>query len=93
MSNDFLGPASISIGQGVAAFFTFMPTLSEVRKAEPGSDIAADVHHGEICAAVVTFGVAAVISAVTKSSVPLYVAGALTVLMVLIYEATLRKVA
>jgi hypothetical protein len=87
-----IGPATLAVSQGISAFMTFLPSLTDVRKANPGEDLvmAADVRMGEIAAVALTVGVGAVASSLTGSPVPVVVSVTVAVLMLCLYEATLR---
>lgn len=88
-----VGPAITAMSTGLGTFGSFMPRLSDVRKADPRTDTAtaADVRHGELMAVGVTVGVGVIISSLTKSAVPTYVAVAVALGLVLMYEHTLRS--
>jgi hypothetical protein len=89
---ELIGPATLAVSQGISAFTTFLPSISDIRKANPGEDVsmAADVRLGEVAAVALTVGVGAVASSLTGSPVPVVVAVTVSVLMVCMYEATLR---
>lgn len=92
MSNpEMLGPATFTIGQTVASFFTFLPKFSEVRKANPNDnpDIAADVRMGEVAAVTVSMGVGIIASSLTSSPVPVTVTLVVCIILVVLYESTL----
>lgn len=86
-----IGSASIGIGQTVGVFLAFLPGLDKVRKESKDSDTAKDVRNGEVMAIVVSVGVGAVISSLTKSPTPLYASVAVALLLVVVYEYTLRQ--
>jgi hypothetical protein len=87
-----LGPATLAISSGVSAFQSFLPKLSEIRKASPSDDpsFAADVRMGEVAAVAVTVGVGAVASSLTGSPTPAVVAVVIAVGLVVMYESTLN---
>jgi hypothetical protein len=89
---ELIGPATLAMSQGISAFMTFLPSLAEVRKADPVHDVsmAADVHMGEVAAITLTVGVGAVASSLTGSPVPVMVAVVVSILMLCLYESTLR---
>ena len=87
-----IGPATLSVTQAVAAFFTFLPSIKEVRQAGPNDDTAKDVRTGEIAASVVALGVGTIITAITGSPTPVFVALVIVGVLVLVYEVTLRRV-
>lgn len=85
-----VGIATLAITQGIAQFNVFLPRLSEVRKAQPGDDVSADVHVGEIAAIAGTVGVGVIASSLSGSKLPLIVSVVVSVLMVVVYESVLR---
>lgn len=92
VSPELIGPSTLALSQGISAFMTFLPSLSDVRKANPGEDVsmAADVRLGEVAAVALTVGVGAVASSLTGSPVPAVVAVTVSILMLCVYESTLR---
>jgi len=89
---EVIGPATLGVTQGIGAFTTFLPRLSDVRKADPNTDtdIAADVRLGEIAAVTATLGIGIITSSLTGSPVPAYTAVAMSAILVCLYECTLR---
>lgn len=92
VSGEIIGPATLSISQGIAAFFTFLPRLSEVRKATPeeNPELAADVRIGEVAATAVCVGVGVITSSLTGSPVPAFVAVVVALVLIGVYETTLN---
>lgn len=86
-----VGATILGATQGFSAFTQFLPRLSEVRRTDPGSDIAADVRMGEIAAAGVTIGTGAILASLTKSNTPIIVAVIVTLGFILLYESVLRS--
>lgn len=88
-----LGPATLAISQGFTAFSQFMPKLSDVRRADPKADTgtAEDVRIGEIAAVSVTIGMGIIMSSLTGSPVPAFVAVIVSIGLVMLYESTLRR--
>jgi hypothetical protein len=86
------GPAILSVTQSIALFQSFLPKFSEVRKTNPedNQSIVQDVRYGEYAACILSIGTGVMISALTGSSVPTYVAGICSVGLVLLYESALR---
>lgn len=84
------GIATLAITQGFTQFNVFLPRISEVRRAVPGDEIAADVRVGEVAAIAGTMGVGFIASSLTGSKLPVIVSGLVCVLMVGIYESVLR---
>jgi hypothetical protein len=87
-----LGPTTLAISSGVSAFSTFLPKITDIRKANPNDDVsfAADVRMGEVAAAALTIGVGAIVSSLTGSSAPTVVAVIVALGLVIMYESTLR---
>ena len=94
MDPSAIGPSITAMSTGIGAFGSMLPRLSDVRKTNPGDDptTTADVRHGEVVAVVITVGVGVLMSALTKSNVPTYVALAVAIGLVLVYESTLRSI-
>lgn len=91
VSPELVGPATLGVTQGISAFTTFLPKLSEVRKAGPNDvDTAADVRLGEIAAVTLTIGIGVITSSLTGSPVPAYTAVFMCLVLVCLYESTLR---
>jgi hypothetical protein len=88
-----LGIGLLSLGQGVAAFNLFMPSLSTVRAATPGDMVVShDVRMGEIGASAVTLGIGGIIGWAVKSPIPVYIAAGVAVMYTALYETTLHKI-
>lgn len=89
--SDVFGPAAMAVSQTVGSFSTFLPRLSEVRKAAPNDpDMAGDVRMGEVAAVAITLGVGAITSSLSKSPIPIYSALFVAIMLVVIYECALR---
>ncbi len=91
--SDLFGPAMLSVTTGVQAFYTLLPKLSEIRKADPvnNPDIAADVRMGEVGAVALTLGVGAIASSLTRSPLPAITGLVMAVVLVGVYETALRS--
>lgn len=89
---DITGTALLSVTQGVASFGAFLPKISEVRRADPANnpDVAADVRMGEVAAATLTLGIGAIASSLTGSMVPAVTALLMAIILISLYESTLR---
>lgn len=87
-----VGSAMLSVTSALQAFQSLLPKISDIRKADPANnpDIAADVRMGEIAAASMTMGVGLIASSLTQSSLPTVTALVIVVILVTIYESTLR---
>ena len=92
-SAEMVGPASLAISQGVTAFLSFMPKLSEIRKADPKNDpgMVGDVRMGEVAATAVCVGVGAIVSSLTGNPVPAFVAVVVALTLICIYESALAS--
>lgn len=86
------GPAILSVTQGISAFTTFLPKFSEVRRAHPETDpeVAADVRMGEVAAVTTSVGIGLICSSLTRSPLPVYTALLTALVLVTLYECTLR---
>lgn len=89
---ELFGPASLAVTQGVGAFALFLPRFTDVRRNNPkdNPDFAGDVRTGEIAATTLTLGVGAIASFYTGSNAPMVTALFLVLVMVFVYESTLR---
>lgn len=85
-----VGIATLAITQGYAQFNVFLPRLSEVRRAAPGDDVAADVHIGVLAASIGTLGVGFIASSLSGSKLPAAVSLVVCLLMAGIYESVLH---
>lgn len=90
-SPEIIGPATLAVSQGFSAFQFFLPRLSDVRKANASAnpDIVGDVRLGEVAAFTLTLGVGAIVSSLTGSPVPTFVALLIALVLIAIYEAAL----
>lgn len=82
--------AMLAVTSGLNVFQGLLPKLSEVRKADKTSEIAADVRMGEVAASTMTLAVGTIASSLTNSPVPALVALLTVVVLVTIYESTLK---
>lgn len=83
--------AGLLVMQGVGMFSQHAPKISEVRRARPGSDTAADLRVAELEATAVMVLAGGAISAMSKTATPLWLALASSFTMVAIYEWVLRQ--
>lgn len=90
--SDVFGPASLAAGQTLSGFMTFLPRLSEVRKANAGAEpeMVGDVRLGEAAATAIAIGVGAIASALSGSPIPMYAAAFVALIMIVVYEIALR---
>ena len=91
-SAEMLGPASLAVSQGISVFLQFLPKLSDVRKADPIGDpsFVGDVRLGEVAATAVCVGVGLIASSLTGDPIPAFVAVAMSLTLIFIYESALR---
>jgi hypothetical protein len=91
-NENMLGPATLSITQGMTLFIALLPKFSEVRKADPivNPDIAADVRMGEIAACTLTISIGIMTTSLTGNAIPTYTAIITCGILVALYESTLR---
>lgn len=89
---NIFGPATLSVTQGIGAFNSFLPRLSEVRKANPhdNPDVAADVRMGEVAGVALTMGIGVIASSLTGSPVPAFTAAITCLVIIFLYESVLR---
>lgn len=95
MSNsEMFGPAAMAVTQGIGAFNIFLPKFTDVRRNNPqdNPDFAGDVRTGEIAACTITLGVGAIASYFTGSPEPVITAVFVCLVLVILYESTLRSV-
>lgn len=89
---EMFGPATLSITQGISAFTTFLPSLSDVRKADPTDvSFAADVRMGEVAAVTLTVGIGVIASSLTGSPIPAGTAVLICLVLVMVYENALKR--
>lgn len=90
--SDILGPATLAATQGFSAFSTFLPRLSDVRKANASADpdIVGDVRLGEVAAFATAVGIGAIAASLTRSPIPVYSALFISVVLICVYESALR---
>ena len=86
-----LQASTISIGQTVVAYQFFLPTLREVRKADPSdSQMRGDVMLGQIAAGAVSLGVGVLLGWMTGSKLPLVVSGFIALVIAGLYHYALN---
>ena len=89
------GAAAVVIVAGSTAiqlFTTLLPDRAEIRGCDP-SDVGmrADVRHGEIMSSLLTLGFGILVGSIIKSSLPIWVAVASSITMIVAYEITLNQ--
>lgn len=87
------GIAALAMTQTYAQFSTYMPRLSEVRRADPSTDIdiVGDVRVGAIASVVGSLGVGVMVSAISGDKMPVYISLASSLILVTMYEVILRS--
>jgi hypothetical protein len=91
-SPESMGVAAISLAQSFSFFNTYMPSIAEVRKADPGnSETAGDVRIGEVAALAGSLSVGAIVAWITGDPVPVYVSLMACAVMITVYEWVLRS--
>lgn len=90
--SDVFGPAALAAGQTLSSFSTFLPRLSEVRKANAGAEpgMVGDVRLGEVAATAIALGVGVIASSLSRSPVPMYAAAFVALILIAVYEVALR---
>jgi hypothetical protein len=88
------GAAAVVIVAGSTAiqlFTTLLPDRAEIREADPGNmGMRADVRHGEIMSCLLTLGFGVLVGSFIKSALPIWVAAASSISMIMAYEITLN---
>ena len=85
-----LGTSTLAISQTVFAFTAFLPNFIEVGKSNK-DDIAGEVRLGETAAVVIALSIGALLSWLSDSYIPLYIAALMGMVLVGMYETALRK--
>lgn len=89
--SDVFGPAALAAGQSLSTFSTFLPRLSDVRKASrDDTDMVGDVRLGEVAACAVSIGIGVIASSLSGSPIPMYAAAFIAVILIVVYEAALN---
>lgn len=90
--SNVIGPATLAMTQTVGLFQFFLPKLSDVRKADVATDVSivGDVRMGEVGATALCLGIGAMVSSLTGSSVPVVVALLTALILICLYETTLK---
>lgn len=89
--SDVFGPASLAAGQALSSFSTFLPRLSEVRKASrEDADMVGDVRLGEVAACAVSIGIGVIASSLSGSPIPMYACAFISVILIVVYETALN---
>ena len=93
MANDAATGISVTVASMMmSGFTTFLPTLREVRQGSPtDTKMVNDVRYGQMAAGMLAIGIGALMSWLSESPVPMYVAIFATTLYALIYELALRN--
>lgn len=89
---NIFGPAMLGVTSGIQSFLTLMPKITDIRAANPSENpgIAADVRLAEVAGVTLTLGVGVIASSLTGSPVPAFTSLLMSVILVTIYESTLR---
>lgn len=86
-----LQASTISIGQTVVAYQFFLPTLREVRQADPGDPrMRGDVFLGQVAAGSVSLGVGILLGWMTGSKLPLVVSAFIALVIAGLYHYALN---
>lgn len=86
-----IGIATLAMTQGIGSASFFLPKITDVRRVSTADAAAvADIRTGEAAMVVTTFGVGAILSALTRSSLPAGIALITALLLVGLYESVLR---
>lgn len=85
-----LGSSSLAISQSVIAFTAFLPNFVEVGRADK-DQIAGEVRLGETAAVVIGLAIGGLLSYLSESYVPLFIAAIMSAILVAMYETALNK--
>jgi hypothetical protein len=86
-----LGVAAIALTQTYAQFQSYMPKITDVRKADPfDTEMIGDVRMGEIASLIGSLGVGLIVSSITGDPTPTYVSVGVSLMLIALYEYTLR---
>lgn len=86
-----LGVAAIALTQTYAQFQSYMPKITDVRKADPAdTEMIGDVRMGEIASLIGSLGVGLIVSSITGDPTPTYVSVGVSLMLIALYEYTLR---
>lgn len=89
--SDAFGPAALAAGQTLSSFSTFLPRLSDVRKAGVGDkDMIGDVRLGEVAACAISLGIGMIASSLSRSPIPMYASAFIAVILIVVYESALN---
>lgn len=89
--SDIFGPAMLGVTSGIQAFQSFLPRLTDIRKANAeDSSFAADVRMGEVAGVTLTLGIGVIASSLTRSPIPAFTSLLMCLILVMVYETTLR---
>lgn len=84
--------SAISLGQTITAYSFFLPSLQEVRRSAPAdSDMQADVRMGQFAAAGLSIGVGMMLTNLTGSWTPFWVAVFIAAIIASSYEVAMRS--
>lgn len=87
---DIIAPSSLAITQAVGLFSTFLPKLTDVRRAQQSDpEFAADVHLGELACLGLLVGIGVMMASLTESYTPLAIALVMGLFLTLVYEYAL----
>jgi hypothetical protein len=86
------GMAVVAMTQSFAQFTTYMPRLSEVRRADPSDPgIAGDVRVGALASLVGSLTVGIMVSTLSGSKLPVYISLVSSLVLITMYEMILRS--
>lgn len=88
---EILGPTTLAITQSVGLFSMLLPKFTDVKNGNPHDpEFATDVHIGEIAASSLTIGIGVIVSGLTGSPVPAFVALLMCAILISLYERALN---
>lgn len=88
-----VGVAALALTQSYGQFQAYLPKLSDIRKADPKTDLemVADVRIGELAAFVGSLGVGIIVSSLSGDPTPAYVSVVVSLILIALYESVLRS--
>lgn len=87
-----IGIATLAMTQGISSAMFFLPKITDVRRVSArDSESVRDIRTGEAAALVLTFGIGAMCSFLSKSALPAGIALFTAILIIALYESVLMQ--
>lgn len=90
MDNSTAGFVMLGATQGIGIFTSLMPSRAALYNATPTPSVKQNVRQGELVASTLTLGFAGVLAMLTKNRLPVTIAAASVITLILAYEYTLH---